>query len=284
MGNLSNLKSFIQRLRFKYKLAILNENTLEEIWRIRLSKLSVIAVGFMVAVLYFFLIAFLIINTPMRGFLPGYTENVNLRKQLTLNSLVVDSISEQVSLQTKYVAALRSIVAGEIPVDSVVSADSLRIVAKSQLSGPSERELAFRDSFEAEEIVSTAIGMHTRQESINHLMQQPAKGRVLESYNPHLKIYGVTMMAEHNSNVVSILDGVVISCEYSLNNIYIMTIQHPDNIISVYKTRQPYMQTVGEKVHAGQALTTFHSNDDCYFEFQLWKDGMSMDPQVFIMF
>ncbi len=284
MGNLSNLKSFIQRLRFKYKLAILNENTLEEIWRIRLSKLSVIAVGFMVAVLYFFLIAFLIINTPLRGFLPGYTENVNLRKQLTLNSLVVDSISEQVNLQTKYVTALRSIVAGEIPVDSVVSADSLRIVAKSQLSGPSERELAFRDSFEAEEIVSTAIGMHTQQESINYLMQQPAKGRVLESYNPHLKIYGVTMMAEHNSNVSSILDGVVISCEYSLNNIYVMTIQHPDNIISVYKTRQPYMLTVGEKVHAGQALTTFHSNDDCYFEFQLWKDGLSMDPQVFIMF
>ena len=284
MEKMSNLKSFIQKLRFKYKLAILNENTLEEIWRIRLSKLSVISFSFLVAVLYFFLIAFLIIKTPLRGFLPGYTENVDLWNQLTINSLVVDSISEQVDLQTKYVAALRSIVAGEIPVDSTMSADSLRIVAKSQLPGPSERELAFRDSFEAVEFGSSAITMSTQQEPINYLMQQPAKGRVLEPYNPHMKIFGVTMQAERNSNVVSILDGVVISSEYSLNNIYIMTIQHPDNIISVYKTRQPYMLSVGDKVNAGQVLSTFRSNDECYFEFQLWKDGVSMDPQVFIMF
>ncbi len=54
MGKKSNGKSFLQRMRFKYKIAILNENTLEEVWRIRLSKLSVFFVCFFVAIIYFF--------------------------------------------------------------------------------------------------------------------------------------------------------------------------------------------------------------------------------------
>ena len=41
MGKKANGKSFLQRMRFKYKIAILNENTLEEVWRARLSKMSV---------------------------------------------------------------------------------------------------------------------------------------------------------------------------------------------------------------------------------------------------
>lgn len=284
MGIISGAKSLLQRWRFKYKLAILNENTLEEVWRIRLSKLSVISLGFFVAVVYFFLIALLIIKTPLRGFLPGYSEHIDLERQLKLNMLEVDSISKEVELQTKYVEALRSIVAGEIVVDSVISVDSLRIVAQKPLSEASPKELAFRDSFESEVAVSSVLGMIQNQDNINYLMQQPAQGNVVESFSPHLKMFGITMKADYNSSVVSILDGVILSCDYTLNNIYVMTIQHSDNIVSIYKIRQPFMKEAGEKVHAGEILSTFQKNVETYFEFQLWKDGLPMDPQVFITF
>ena len=284
MAKKSNGKSLLQRLRFKYKLAILNENTLEEVWRIRLSKLSVIALGFFVAVVYFFLIAFLIIKTPMRGFLPGYTENLNLKNQLTLNSLVVDSLAEEVEYQTKYVMAMRAILAGDIKVDSLMSSDSVKAVSLDYLLDASEKELAFRDSYEADEALSASLGMNDSNEVKNYLMQSPAKGRTLEAYNPRMKLYGVTLSVEKNSSVSSVLDGVVISSEYSMNNLYIMTIQHPDNIISVYKSQQPFMKRQGDKVHAGEILLTFRTESDSYLEFQLWKDGVPMDPQSFITF
>ena len=37
----SSKRSFLQRLRFKYKIFVLNENTLEETFHIRLSRLTV---------------------------------------------------------------------------------------------------------------------------------------------------------------------------------------------------------------------------------------------------
>ena len=276
-------KSLLQRLRFKYKIAILNENTLEEVWRIRMSKLSAIAFSFFLAVVYFFLIAFLIIKTPLRGFLPGYTDNAKLRKSLILNAIQLDSISEQVQLQTQYMEVLRLVVKGDIKVDSTTTTESLKNVSTDQLLGASEKELAFRDSFESDELMTMGIGIEASTQQ-NYLMQRPAQGHVIEPFNTHKGIYGLTLSVNQNSSVSSVLDGVVVSSEYTLNDVYVMVIQHSDNMMSVYKIRQPYMKKVGDRVHAGEILATFMKETDTFFEFQLWKDGTALDPQVFIVF
>lgn len=276
-------KSFLQRLRFKYKIAILNENTLEEVWRIRMSKLSAIAFSFFLAVVYFFLIAFLIIKTPMRGFLPGYTDNAKLRKSLILTAIQVDSIAEKVQLQSQYLDVLRSVVRGDIKVDSTTTTENLKNVSTDQLLDASENEVAFRDSFESDELMTMRIGIEESSKK-NYLMQRPAQGHVVEPFNSHKGVYGLTLSVNQNSSVSSILDGVVVSSEYTLNDIYVMLIQHSDNMMSVYKIRQPYMKKVGDRVHAGEILSTFMKDSDTFFEFQLWKDGAALDPQVFIVF
>ena len=42
-GKNRNKKSFWRRIRFKYKLSVINEGTLEEVWTFRLSQLSAFA-------------------------------------------------------------------------------------------------------------------------------------------------------------------------------------------------------------------------------------------------
>ncbi len=284
MGKKSNGKSLLQRLRFKYKLAILNENTLEEVWRIRLSKLSVIAFSFFVAVVYFFLIALLIIKTPLRGFLPGYTDNARLRKTLVLTAIQIDSIADRVQVQTQYLNALRTVVSGQVPFGETTSKDSLLRVSTDQLLAASDREKAFRDSFEAERMGETSLGLAEQKNQPSYLMNKPAQGRILEPFNPHRGSYGVTLAADPNTSVSAVLDGVVISSEYSLNDVHLMLVQHTDNLLSVYKLHQPYMKKVGDKVHAGEILSTFLRESDTYFEFQLWKNGAALDPQVYIAF
>lgn len=284
MEKKSNGKSFLQRLRFKYKLAILNENTLEEVWRIRLSKLSVFTICFSVAVIYFFLIAFLIIKTPLRGFLPGYADNAKMGKELMLMAVQVDTISEKVMLQTQYVEALRAIVSGKVEIDSTMDKQTMVNAASNALLEASERELAFRDSFEAQEATELSIGVSSEKETVNNLMHKPASGRVIEVFSHQKNSFGLTLAASPNSSVYAILDGVVISCEYTLNNVYVLVVQHPDNMTSVYKIHQPFLKKVGEKVQAGEIITTFLKEADTYFEFQLWKEGVPLNPQLFISF
>lgn len=280
-----NGKSFLQRMRFKYKLAILNENTLEEVWRIRLSKMSAFLFCFFVAVIYFFLIAFLIIKTPMRVFLPGYTENVILGNQLMVDHLRIDTLSNELDLQTQYMNSIRRVLKGDVKIDSTFTTDSLISISADQLKEATDREKSFRDKYEEDEIVvnkNTAISDLEVQK--NYLMQTPAKGRVLEPFNSNRKSYSVTLSAEQNTNVSAVLDGIVVSAEYTVHNQYVLILQHSDNIISVYKTHQPFMKKAGDKIHAGEALTTFRNESDTYLEFQLWKEGVALDPQSFITF
>jgi Membrane-bound metallopeptidase len=282
----NKLDNFLKKIRFKYKISILNENTLEEVFHIRLSKGTVVGAGFLIAVVYFFLIAFLIIKTPIRGFLPGYTENINLRRQLMRDALVVDSLSEQLDLQIQYMEGLRAVMSGKVSLDSTSTSKVLSSIPSDKISlEPSEKENAFRDSFEAKELENINAILSTPEEiETTYLMCSPAKGRVLDSFNIRKRVYGTTIVAVQNSSVLSVLDGIVISSDYSFRNLYVLCIQHANNIVTVYKTRQPFIKQKGTKVHAGEILTTFRDGMDSYFEFELWKDGVAVNPLTYISF
>ncbi|MCR5498130.1 MAG: M23 family metallopeptidase [Paludibacteraceae bacterium] len=282
----NKLDNFLKRIRFKYKISILNENTLEEVFHIRLSKGTVLAAGFLVAIVYFFLIAFLIIKTPMRGFLPGYTENINLRRQLMQDALVVDSLSEQLDVQIQYMEGLRAVMTGKVLLDSASTPQVLSNITSDKISlEPSERETAYRDSFEAGELENiNSITSSSEEVETTYLMCSPAKGRVIDTFNIRKRVYGTTIVAVQNTSVLSVLDGIVISSDYSFHNLYELCIQHADNIVTVYKTRQPFIKQKGMKVHAGEILTTFRNGMDSYFEFELWKDGVAVNPLTYISF
>lgn len=285
MGKKSNGKSFLQRMRFKYKIAILNENTLEEVWRARLSKMSVFIVCFLVAIIYFFLIALLIIKTPLRGFLPGYTENTNLHEKLMQNSLTIDSLSEQMELQTQYMVAIRSVLSNEISADSAATIDSLKskVVDFSTLQA-TQREIMFRDSFEKSERVNISILDAQVSETKNYLMKRPVNGVVKDSFNIEKKNYGIKIISEENTNIFSILDGVVIESQFVLSNQYILSIQHTDNLISVYKSKHPFFKQKGDKIRAGEIISSYKDSTNRIVEFELWKEGSPLNPEAHIAF
>ncbi len=282
----NKIKSFFQNIRFKYKISILNENTLEEVFHMRLSKGTVCGACFIIAIVYFFLIAFLIIKTPIRGFLPGYTENINLKTQLMQDALVVDSLSEQLNLQIQYMEGLRAVMTGQVALDSSAAKKDLKAISAEKISyEPSDKENAYRDSFEASEIENLNLfNANADQIESTYLMCAPAKGRVVDTFDIRKRVYGTTIVAIQNSSVLSVLDGRVISSDLSFNNLYVLSIQHADNIVTVYKSRQPFIKQQGVKVHAGEILTTFQNGMDTHFEFELWKDGVAMNPLSYITF
>lgn len=285
MGKKSNGKSFLQRMRFKYKIAILNENTLEEVWRARLSKMSVFLVCFFVAIIYFFLIAFLIIKTPLRGFLPGYTENINIQGKLMENSLTIDSLSETMQLQSQYLMAIRSVMSSEISADSTATIDSLRnkVVDLTTIQA-SQKEIMFRDSFEKSERVNINVLETDISETKNYLMKRPVNGVLMDTFNISNKNYGLKVISEQNSHIFSILDGVVVESQFVLSNQYVMSIQHTDNMISIYKSKHPFLKHKGDKIRAGEIISTLRDSSNRVVEFELWKEGIPLNPKEYISF
>lgn len=82
-------KAFWNNFKFKYKLTIINENTLEEIVGLRVSKLNGLSVLLSVLAVLFLIAACIIAFTPLRNYLPGYM-NSEVRSQIVDNALRVD--------------------------------------------------------------------------------------------------------------------------------------------------------------------------------------------------
>ena len=76
-------------------------------------------------------LSLLIIYTPFRNILPGYS--ASLRQEIIEESMRIDSLQHTLDLQTQYISVVRDVVAGEVHSDTVVSLDSLQIVMQEQL-------------------------------------------------------------------------------------------------------------------------------------------------------
>lgn len=276
--------SFLHKLNFKYRLTIFNENTLEEAWHIRLSRLSVISVCFAVAVIYFLIIAVLIIKTPLRSFMPGYTSANELRKQVISQAVLLDSLQEQAKINDQYLAMLQKVVTGDIAVGD--STASLKDVVKMDMSKvqnePSDRETQFCSQYEIAQRYAT--NSQISETSKNRLMHRPALGVVLMGFDPYSGVNGVTLSVDPLESVYSALDGSVIFAGYSAHNRYCLQIQHSESLVSMYKFTQPFLKRIGERVHAGEILATLRGGDPSEMTFELWLNGQPLDPNDYISF
>jgi energy-coupling factor transporter transmembrane protein EcfT len=124
------LKVFMEKVRFKYKVSILNENTLEETFSVRLSWLYVFLLFSTILLLSFFLCSIIIMRTPIRQFIPGF-EDVGVKAEVIHHSLRVDSLAEQVALQQDYIHVLSQLVAGEVVVSEIADVDSIIVEQKN---------------------------------------------------------------------------------------------------------------------------------------------------------
>ena len=132
-------KAFWKNFKFKYKLTIVNENTLEEIVGLRVSKLNGLSVLLCVLAVLFLIASCIITFTPLRNYLPGYM-NSEVRTQIVDNALRVDSLQQVLNKQNLYIMNIQDIFSGKVSIDSVQTLDSLTTAREDTLMERTKRD------------------------------------------------------------------------------------------------------------------------------------------------
>lgn len=280
-------KSFWSRIRFKYKLSFINEDTLEEVWAFRLSQLSAFVT---LAVFAFFLIAFtsfIIIKTPIRNYLPGYLD-VEIRKEIMDNALRADSLERMMRVQQLYLENVTRIIGGEVPLDSIRQIDSLaRVDADFEIPrGKSEEE--FVKQFEEEEKYSLTVLNPKSSLSERTFFYKPVRGVVSSHYQADVRHFGVDIAAEPRESVVATLDGTVIYAGFDPSFGNVIQLQHKNGFVSVYKHNELLLKKPGERVVAGEAIALVGNTGSLstgpHLHFELWYKGTPVNPEEYIAF
>lgn len=279
-------KAFWNNIKFKYKLSIINENTLEELIGIHVSKLNGLSV-FLSAVTGIFVIAASIIAfTPLRNYLPGYM-NSEVRTQIVDNVLRMDSLQQVLEKQNLYIMNIQDIFRGTVRVDTVQSIDSLTAMRSDSLMERTKREEEFRTQYEEKE----KYNLSNVPEVVNAgslIFYRPTRGMVSLSFNAQEKHYGVDISANPNESVLATLDGTVIMSTYTAETGYVIMVQHNQDLISVYKHCGSLLKKEGDVVMGGEVIAlvgnTGRQTTGPHLHFELWYKGKAVNPETYIVF
>ena len=282
-----------KRLRYKYRLVFMNDETLEERFNFRLSRLNVFVALGTLTIILIFLTTILIAFTPLREYIPGYTD-IGMQKQLYRMVIKTDSIEKELRKKDLFITNLRDVINGkDFSEDNTRAQDTTKRYRDIRLKrSPDDSALRLevenqqRYSLYRIENIETA---GQKKASIGGvLFLPPIKGIVTGEFDPIRHHYGVDIVARQNEAVKSILDGTVLFSSWTLETGYVIAVQHQQNIVSVYKHNSAVLKQAGDFVKAGEPIAIIGQTGELttgpHLHFELWYDGNPVNPKDYMSF
>jgi hypothetical protein len=107
--------STLRRLRNRYRLVVMNDDSYEEVVTFKLSRLSVYVLLSTMFVLLTSLTVALIVFTPLKMYIPGYGD-VNTSKELRELKMRTDSLEAAMRQKDNYMENLKTVLQGNVTV------------------------------------------------------------------------------------------------------------------------------------------------------------------------
>ncbi|MDZ4665329.1 MAG: M23 family metallopeptidase [Bacteroidota bacterium] len=274
-------------LNTAYRLVILNDETFGEKFSIKLSPLSLIIAVSAITIVMTTLVISLISLTSLREYIPGYGNVYDRRKLLKITQRA-DSIEQTLDAKEEYINNLINVFnEKEEPNPLKPKKDSLKDYSKIN-NEPSKNDLEFRKEIE-ESKGNQATVAYTKTKTLNDLVfYSPVKGLVTTSYNIQEDHFGVDVVTKPDESIKAPLDGTIIYTGFTVEDGYIIHIQHGNNLMSVFKHNSHLNKRTGERVKTGEVISsvgnTGINSKGPHMHFELWYNGTPVNPEEFVSF
>lgn len=280
-------KRISKKLLHKYRLVILNEDTFEESFAYKLTRLNVfVTLGLAILVLIA-LTTLLIALTPLREYIPGYSSS-NLRKQATQLVYKTDSLEQVIHQKNQYFHSIQNVLRGKVVGRDSIKKDStpLNIPAtKPEILAPSKADSVLRQEVAQEDKYNVFAGAVSKA---NFKLFPPVKGKISDGYDVKEKHFAVDVAIPENTPIKATADGTVILAEWTAQTGYVIILEHSYGLISVYKHNSSLTKHQGELVKAGEVIAMSGSTGEFstgpHLHFELWSNGYPIDPTDFLDF
>jgi hypothetical protein len=130
MAKLIDTKATLRRLKNRYRLVVMNDDTYEEVATFKLNRLSVYIALCTVFVVLVGLTVALIVFTPLKYYIPGYGDQAERRLMMDMK-IRADSLEQQIRYREAYWDSVKKVLSGEVPGKSDTSTLSIPNLERS---------------------------------------------------------------------------------------------------------------------------------------------------------
>lgn len=107
-------ESTLKRLRNRYRLVVMNDDTYEEVVTFKLSRLSVYVMLCTIFVVLVGLTVALIVFTPLKYYIPGSGADYRAVRELREMKYRSDSLAQELKFQGQYIEGLQKVLKGDV--------------------------------------------------------------------------------------------------------------------------------------------------------------------------
>ncbi|MEY2738305.1 MAG: hypothetical protein RL259_214 [Bacteroidota bacterium] len=280
-------QQLLKKLYTKRRLVILNEDSFEETFSLKLNLMNVFVVGSVGAILIIFVTTYIIAFTPLREYIPGYASS-KLKQEALEMAIKSDSLEQSVKVNNAYISSIKKVLTGDLEY-AKLNKDSIKALGPEGIDeasiAPTENEKILRDQVIKEDKFNV---FDSAQPKVGFVLFAPVQGTIIEKYSPKNKHLAVTVALGKNTPIKSIGAGTIIFSDWTPSSGYVVIIRHKDDILSVYKNAASVTKSQGNIVKSGEVIalagTSTPQKTNATLRFELWKDGFPIDPTQFINF
>ncbi|QMU65731.1 MAG: peptidoglycan DD-metalloendopeptidase family protein [Flavobacteriaceae bacterium] len=276
-----------RKLTDKYRLVVLNENTFEERFSLKLSRLNVFVMGGIFSVMLVICTIILIAFTPLKEYIPGYASTDLKRKtaQLIFKS---DSLQNKLDVLENYFNGIRSVFTGEVQGEENI--DSLQHLLKrtptnENLLNATKDDSIFREEVERKDRFPL---LDKTENKAGVVFFAPITGSLSQSFDVNSKHFAVDIVTKTGTPVKAVADGTVIFSEWTAETGYVIIVKHSSEYVSVYKHNGSLLKQQGDLVKSGEVIASVGSSGKLttgpHLHFELWSGGYAVNPLNYIDF
>ena len=274
-------------------MVVYNNDTYEEKIHFKLSLMNIFSIVTFSTLLLIVLTIYLIAFTPIREYIPGYTD-VSLNRRVYEMEQRADSLEIVFAQKDLYINNLKRIIMGDdFETDSInaLLTQSSDTDFSNITDKKSKNDSLFRLEYENEtrnNLFNTEMLKETSSNFNLISFYSPMEGIVTNHFNRAEKHYGTDIVTDKSTSIKATASGTVIYSDWTVDNGYTIGIQHNGNLLSVYKHNAVLLKEEGDFVNAGDAIAIYGNSGSMstgpHLHFELWYNGTPLNPEDYISF
>ena len=245
--------------------------------------------------IYLFVISCIVISifgvglfmiTPLGSLL--YTkEDAEMRKDIEQITDRIMVLQDSLIARDRQLEEMKSII--RYSLDTTLTVDE-RFESVFEVGYPETDFLSFSESpsSTAERVSPSGIVFSNMLNSVDDFPSSyPVRGTQTRGYEPELFHYGIDIATTSDEVITSIADGTVVNVSWTINDGYVISIQHAGGILSIYKHCSSINKKNGDTVLKGDIIGTTGdvgiTSSGPHLHLEIWKDGLPQDPELYLI-
>jgi hypothetical protein len=263
----------------------------EEEWAVHISPMGLLGAVISFLLLLFAVVLVLVAYTPVLDIFPGYrTAAEKQHDDLVQNMMRIDSLERKMSDMLTYNENIAMILEGRSPVVRTPLNDGDTTSLDKTLVPPSQFDSLLRAEMEGDGDYSLARTLRSREQGDGKLFfAAPVEGIITRHFSRDDNYLGVGIQAAPNAPVTSIDDGTVIDVVTGGERGTLVTVQHFNGFVSIYRNLSQVLVSKGQVLKSRQvigynAMADAGKKDNPLVEMEIWSEGKAVDPENYIVF